>query len=132
MIHDERALLEACAVAARAAGVEILKLVAKGFEVETKGDQSPVTVCDRAAERIILDALLGLGAVHDAKDGEGRPLEIIHRDVSPQNVLVGLDGRGKLTDFGIAHASSRLHKTQGAEIKGKLAYLAPEQRVRIW
>ncbi len=54
---DERALLEACVVAARAAGVEILKLVASGFEVETKSDQSPVTVCDRAAERIILDAL---------------------------------------------------------------------------
>ncbi len=54
---DERAVLEACVVAARAAGAEILKLVAAGFEVETKSDQSPVTVCDRAAERIILDAL---------------------------------------------------------------------------
>lgn len=54
---DEPALLEACVVAARAAGAEILKLVAAGFEVETKSDQSPVTVCDRAAERIILDAL---------------------------------------------------------------------------
>ena len=54
---DERALLNACAVAARAAGAEILKLVAAGFEVETKRDLSPVTVCDRAAERIILDAL---------------------------------------------------------------------------
>lgn len=57
MIEDERALLEACVVAARAAGAEILKLVAAGFEVETKSDQSPVTLCDRAAERIILDAL---------------------------------------------------------------------------
>ncbi len=50
-------LLEACAIAAREAGAEILKLVAAGFEVETKADQSPVTVCDRAAEAIILDAL---------------------------------------------------------------------------
>ena len=57
MIDDEQALLEACARAARAAGAEILKLVAAGFEVETKSDQSPVTACDRAAERIILDAL---------------------------------------------------------------------------
>src|SRR5688500_15094491 len=54
---DEKNLLEACVVAARDAGAEILKLVAAGFEVETKSDQSPVTVCDRAAEAIILDAL---------------------------------------------------------------------------
>ena len=57
MIDDERTLLEACVVTARAAGAEILKLVAAGFEVETKSDQSPVTVCDRAAEAIILAAL---------------------------------------------------------------------------
>jgi len=54
---DEAALLEACAAAARAGGAEILKLVAAGFDVEHKADLSPVTVCDRAAERIILDAL---------------------------------------------------------------------------
>src|SRR5688500_9335209 len=54
---DEKNLLEACVVAARDAGAEILKLVAAGFEVETKSDQSPVTVCDRAAEAIILAAL---------------------------------------------------------------------------
>ena len=55
MIENETALLEALVVAARAAGTEILKLVAAGFEVETKQDQSPVTVCDRAAEHIILE-----------------------------------------------------------------------------
>ncbi|WP_051504407.1 3'(2'),5'-bisphosphate nucleotidase CysQ [Sphingomonas jaspsi] len=54
---DDAALLEALVVAARDAGAEILKLVAKGFEVEAKGDESPVTICDRAAERLILDAL---------------------------------------------------------------------------
>jgi 3'(2'), 5'-bisphosphate nucleotidase len=57
LIADEKQLLEAIAVAARAAGAEILKLVTAGFEVETKGDQSPVTVCDRAAEAIILAGL---------------------------------------------------------------------------
>ena len=57
MTEDQTALLEALVAAARAAGVEILKLVAGGFEVETKADESPVTVCDRAAERVILDAL---------------------------------------------------------------------------
>jgi 3'(2'), 5'-bisphosphate nucleotidase len=57
MSLDEAALLEACVVAARAAGAEILDLVAAGFEVEIKADQSPVTLCDRAAEAIILRAL---------------------------------------------------------------------------
>ncbi|RIX29402.1 3'(2'),5'-bisphosphate nucleotidase CysQ [Sphingomonas edaphi] len=57
MIEDEAALLNACVDAARAAGAEILKLVERGFEVETKMDESPVTVCDRAAESIILKAL---------------------------------------------------------------------------
>ena len=57
MIEDRAALLEQCVIAARAAGAEILKLLAAGFEIETKGDESPVTVCDRAAERIILNAL---------------------------------------------------------------------------
>lgn len=56
-LGDPAALLDACVVAAREAGAEILKLVATGFEVETKSDQSPVTVCDRAAEKIILAAL---------------------------------------------------------------------------
>lgn len=57
MIEDEGALLEALVVAARAAGAEILKLVAAGFEVETKHDESPVTLCDRAAEHVILEFL---------------------------------------------------------------------------
>jgi len=57
LIDDEKALLEALVVAARAAGAEILKLVERGFEVETKQDQSPVTICDRAAEQIILEFL---------------------------------------------------------------------------
>jgi len=57
LIENETALLEALVVAARAAGAEILKLVEKGFEIEIKGDQSPVTICDRAAEQIILEFL---------------------------------------------------------------------------
>jgi 3'(2'), 5'-bisphosphate nucleotidase len=73
---DKRALLEACAVAARAAGAEILKLVAAGFEVETKSDLSPVTVCDRAAEAIILEALAkaapGVPVIAEEEVAEGR------------------------------------------------------------
>ena len=73
---DEAALLEACAIAAREAGAEILKLVAAGFEVETKSDASPVTVCDRAAEAIILRALAkaapGVPVIAEEEVAEGR------------------------------------------------------------
>jgi 3'(2'), 5'-bisphosphate nucleotidase len=76
LIEAERALLEACAVAAREAGAEILKLVAAGFEVETKTDASPVTVCDRAAEAIILAALAtaapGVPVIAEEEVAEGR------------------------------------------------------------
>jgi 3'(2'), 5'-bisphosphate nucleotidase len=73
---DERTLLEACVVAARQAGAEILKLVAAGFEVEIKDDRSPVTVCDRAAEAIILAALAaaapGVPVIAEEEAAEGR------------------------------------------------------------
>ena len=76
MTLDEKALLEDCVGAARAAGAEILKLVAAGFEVEVKSDQSPVTVCDRAAERIILAALEraapGVPVIAEEEVAEGR------------------------------------------------------------
>ena len=73
---DEAALLESCVVAARAAGAEILKLVAAGYEVETKSDLSPVTICDRAAEAIILRALAaaapGIPVIAEEEVAEGR------------------------------------------------------------
>jgi 3'(2'), 5'-bisphosphate nucleotidase len=73
---DEADLLEALVVAARAAGAEILKLVEAGFEVESKEDRSPVTICDRAAERIILDALAlaapGVPVIAEEEVAEGR------------------------------------------------------------
>lgn len=81
----------------------------------------------RLAVRIILDALAGLDAAHEQTDGDGKKLGIIHRDVSPHNVLVGCDGRVHLTDFGIAKAESRVQVTRSHEVKGKLAYLAPER-----
>jgi hypothetical protein len=81
----------------------------------------------RVAVRITLDALAGLQAAHVLHDPQGRHLQIVHRDVSPHNVLIGCDGLARLTDFGIAKATDRVQHTQTHEVKGKLAYLAPER-----
>jgi serine/threonine-protein kinase len=81
----------------------------------------------RVAVRIVLDALSGLHAAHILKDDNDRPLHIVHRDVSPHNVLIGCDGRSYITDFGIAKAEDRIQTTRTHEVKGKLAYLAPER-----
>ena len=81
----------------------------------------------RVAVRIVLDALAGLHAAHELKDDKDKPLNIVHRDVSPHNVLIGCDGRSHITDFGIAKAEDRIQTTRTHEVKGKLAYLAPER-----
>jgi len=77
--------------------------------------------------RILLDTLAGLHAAHEMRDDHGAPLEIVHRDVSPQNILVGVDGVARVVDFGVARAASRLSTTRSGQLKGKLAYMAPEQ-----
>ncbi|MBS2016526.1 MAG: serine/threonine protein kinase [Deltaproteobacteria bacterium] len=81
----------------------------------------------RFAVRIALDALAGLQAAHVLHDDKGRHLGIVHRDVSPHNVLIGCDGLSRITDFGIAKAADRVQATRTHEVKGKLAYLAPER-----
>ena len=79
----------------------------------------------------ILTIVLGLTAAlhhtHEQTDEAGRPLHIVHRDVSPTNVLVGYDGRTKLLDFGVAKANAGTHVTRAGTLKGKLAYMSPEQ-----
>lgn len=85
----------------------------------------PVPVPIAAA--ILIGALRGLHAAHEAKGEEGEPLGIVHRDVSPQNILVGVDGMARVVDFGVAKARGRLQTTREGQIKGKLAYMAPEQ-----
>jgi serine/threonine protein kinase len=79
------------------------------------------------AAALALDILHGLQAAHDARDERGELLGVIHRDVSPQNVLVGADGVARLLDFGVAKALGRLQSTETGSIKGKLAYMAPER-----
>lgn len=77
--------------------------------------------------RIFVDVLSGLHAAHELEDHQGRPLNLVHRDVSPQNVLVGKDGVSRITDFGVARANARITSTRGGALKGKIAYMAPEQ-----
>lgn len=71
--------------------------------------------------------LEGLHAAHEAQGEDGLPLSIVHRDVSPQNVLVGSDGVARLIDFGVAKAVGNATATRDGQIKGKVAYMAPEQ-----
>ncbi|MFO0605989.1 MAG: serine/threonine-protein kinase [Polyangiales bacterium] len=77
--------------------------------------------------RVVLDALAGLDAAHELRDEAGELLNLVHRDVTPQNILVGVDGVARLTDFGVARARGCLVQTHAGMLKGKLSYMAPEQ-----
>ncbi len=76
---------------------------------------------------IIYGVLRGLDSAHDARNDDGAPLGIVHRDVSPQNVLVGVDGIPRIIDFGVAKAVGRFDSTRPGEVRGKFSYMAPEQ-----
>src|SRR4051812_45646386 len=77
--------------------------------------------------RIVAQACEGLFYAHTRSDDTGRPLKVVHRDISPQNILIGFDGSVKLVDFGIAKAADSASMTKSGAIKGKFAYMAPEQ-----
>ncbi|MFB1479719.1 protein kinase [Corallococcus sp. RDP092CA] len=90
---------------------------------ETAGRPLPVPlVC-----RILLEACAGLDYAHKKTDAAGRPLGIVHRDVSPQNILVTFDGGVKVVDFGIAKAADQATVTRSGVLKGKYSYMSPEQ-----
>jgi serine/threonine-protein kinase len=101
-------------------GVSLAELLRRALD-----DRLPVPLA--VASAIGCGILHGLHAAHEATDERGRPLGIVHRDVSPQNVLVGSDGVARLVDFGVAKAAGRLHTTVNGQVKGKLGYMAPEQ-----
>jgi serine/threonine protein kinase len=79
------------------------------------------------AVSIILGLLQGLHAVHEATDERGRSLGLVHRDVSPQNVMVGADGMARVLDFGIVKALQQIEETMPNRLKGKTGYMSPEQ-----
>lgn len=91
--------------------------------------------CDQAAKplrvplicRIIADAAAGLDFAHSLRDHEGSPYGIVHRDISPQNILVTFEGGVKVIDFGVAKAAGRAQHTRTGALKGKYSYMSPEQ-----
>ena len=76
---------------------------------------------------IVMQVCEGLDYAHNKRDGQGQELHLVHRDISPQNVLVGFEGEIKLIDFGIAKAAGKASKTQAGILKGKFGYMSPEQ-----
>lgn len=92
-------------------------------QLRKHGERLPLT----AVLRVVADACEGLAAAHDLTHADGRPMDLVHRDVSPHNLLVGMDGRVKVVDFGIAKATGRRSSTRTGQLRGKLAYMSPEQ-----
>ncbi|MBX5483076.1 MAG: serine/threonine protein kinase [Myxococcaceae bacterium] len=90
--------------------------------IERKQDLAP-----EVAARICSQALQGLHHAHNLSDANGTPLNIVHRDISPDNLLVGFNGVVKVVDFGIAKAEINVMTTRAGAVKGKYAYMAPEQ-----
>jgi serine/threonine protein kinase len=91
--------------------------------ITARGGRVPQSI----AAAVVRDMLAGLHAAHEATGEDGEALMIVHRDVSPHNVLVGTDGVVKVLDFGVAKARGRVQQTQKGQLKGKLAYMSPEQ-----
>ena len=81
----------------------------------------------RLLVNVVAGALAGLHAAHETRAEDGKPLGIVHRDVSPENILIGVDGIPRMVDFGIAKAANQSHRSVAGFVKGKMRYLSPEQ-----
>jgi serine/threonine-protein kinase len=103
--------------------VEGCSLSALARAARHKGRRVPLDV----TLRVVSDALAGLHAAHECCGPDGERLGLVHCDVSPQNVLVGIDGSARITDFGIARATARMTLEEQSVVKGKPSYMAPEQ-----
>ena len=95
-------------------------------EARTTSSRVPVPI----VTSVLADVLHGLHAAHEAAGEDGHPLRLVHRDVSPQNVIVGADGVARVVDFGIAKALGSAQITREGQLKGKMPYMAPEQLLR--
>lgn len=107
-------------------GVSLYRLL-HGPKNRFSSDTTRVRMNPRIAARIVADACAGLHASHELCDDDGQPLRVVHRDVSPHNVLVTQHGEVKVTDFGVAKALGKTHRTLAGQLKGKLSYMSPEQ-----
>ncbi len=92
-----------------------------------KATREAQTMIPAVLAQILAQSCEGLHAAHEARDPQGTMLQIVHRDISPQNIIVGYDGSVRVLDFGIASAAEKLHTTRNGTIKGRFAYMAPEQ-----
>ena len=115
-------------------GLSLAEIMQRAFDAK-------IRVPPAIAVAIAVGMLRGLHAVHEARDDDDVSLRMVHRDVSPHNVLIGEEGIPRIADFGIAKANGRTTKTHDGQIKGKIAYMAPEQlraevdvdrRVDLW
>lgn len=106
-------------------GPSLMRVLRPGKDSPSSCDRVPIP--PRIAARILADACAGLHAAHELVDDGGHPLAVVHRDVSPHNLLMTCAGDVKITDFGVAKALGKSHMTVAGQLKGKLAYMAPEQ-----
>jgi serine/threonine-protein kinase len=103
-------------------GVTLADLLA---EAKRRDEPAPIGV----VLRIVAGVLRGLHSAHELRDEQGNALQLVHRDVAPDNVLVGADGHARVLDFGVARALGRAARSESGKVTGKVAYMAPEQMV---